>query len=80
MGTQLLDEQLLIQNGAYQKQTWLIPYKKIQYIDFRHNPVYRRFHIMKGNVFILASFGNNTMPLPFIHREDMKTLQKELLG
>ena len=80
MGTELQKHQLLIQTGAFQKQTWLVPYKKIQFINFQHNPLYRLFDIAKGDVNILASFGNDTLFLPFIPRTHISKLKDKLLS
>lgn len=79
MGTRLDEKQLVIHNGAFQKQTWLIPYQKIQFVTFHQNPFCQLFGIVKGNVNILASLGNNVLWLPFMHRKDIPRLQQELL-
>jgi len=79
MGTRLDEKQLVIHNGAFQKQTWLIPYQKIQFVTFHQNPFCQLFGIVKGNVNILASLGNNVLRLPFMHRKDIPRLQQELL-
>lgn len=78
MGTCLDEKQLVIHNGTFQKQTWLIPYHKIQFVNFHQNPLCRLFNIAKGNVLILASLGDNVLSLPFIHRNEIPRLQQEL--
>ena len=79
MGTHLGTEQLVIHDGAFQKQTWIIPYRKIQYVEFNQNPFHQVYGIKKGTVYILASFGDSLLSLPLIPQMDALKLQKELL-
>lgn len=79
IGTQLTDKQLIIHGGAFRKQIWLIPYRKIQFATFHQNPISRIFHIFKGDINILASSANNTIPLPFTSQNEINTLKEELL-
>lgn len=80
LGTSLEEKQFVIHTGAFQKQSWFIPYGKIQFVTLRQAPLLRLFHLIKGNVNILASFGNNILSLPFIHQKEAAELQKKLLG
>lgn len=79
MGTHLGTEQLVIHDGAFQKHSWIIPYRKIQYVEFNQNPLHQLYGIKKGTVYILASLGNNILTLPLIRQTDVQKLQKELL-
>lgn len=72
--------QVVIHNGGFQKQIWLIPYRKIQYATFKENPVYRWFHIVDGDVYILASLGDNTISLPFTDRNEAERLSESILA
>lgn len=78
MGAVLDREQLVVHGGAFQKQIWLIPYRKIQFATFRENPMCRWFHIAKGELYILAAMGNNTIALPFISRKETELLSDNI--
>lgn len=80
MGTTFGREQLIIHGGAFQKQIWLIPYGKIQYATLRENPFCRWFHIVRGEVYILASLENNTITLPFIDRNEAEQLSRYIIA
>lgn len=79
MGTWLDKEHLVLQDGAYSKQIWLIPYHKIQFVTYRQNFISHRFGILKGYINILASMGNSMLFFSFISEEKKQKLNHILL-
>ena len=67
--------------GSLTKTITLVPYSHIQHLCLRENPIFRRFDLFHGEIYILASMANRTIPFPYITESEKSCWQKNgLLG
>ena len=58
-GIHLSKDKLTISYGIFAKKISIIKYGKVQYINIRENLISSRLNLCKGEIYILASLGND---------------------
>lgn len=80
LGLYLGDSIALFCGGTFKKTVTLVPYQKIQYLDFKQNPLSGRLHLFKGDAFILASILNRIIELPYMEEKDKMMLAEKMIS
>ncbi|MDO5154632.1 MAG: PH domain-containing protein [Eubacteriales bacterium] len=78
-GICLLDRELLLVNGCFEKKITWIPYYKIQQISYEQGPIRRKCKLATGMVRILAKMIDSAHPVTYLEQSMYEEIGKRIL-
>lgn len=64
--------------GSLTRTVTMVPYDHIQHLCFHQNPLSHRFHLSRGEVYILASILNRVVAFPYMTSSDQRLLVQKM--
>lgn len=78
-GSAFQKDYIILANGYFGRHLTIASYRHIQHIQLEQSFLAEYGHIQKGNIYLLASGGNQTQNLPYFHEENTAFLRERLL-
>lgn len=72
-------DSMTISWGVFAKKISIIKYKKVQYINIIENPISSKLGLCRGEIHILASFGNDMRTLGYYNNNLFENLKNKIL-
>lgn len=79
-GVYLSEDNLISSYGISSKTVSIMKYKKVQYINVRENPISRKLNLCKGEIYILASLGNETKTIGYYDKYLFEKLGEKMIN
>lgn len=73
-------ENVAISQGIFSKNISIIKYKKVQYINIKKGPISSRFNLCHGEIYILASLGNEIKTIGYYDDVLFEELKNKILS
>lgn len=73
-------ENVAISQGIFSKNISIIKYKKVQYINIKKGPISSRFNLCHGEIYILASLGNEIKTIGYYDEVLFEELKNKILS
>ena len=73
-------EKVAISQGIFSKNISIIKYKKVQYINIKKGPISSRFNLCHGEIYILASLGNEIKTIGYYDEVLFEELKNKILS
>lgn len=70
---------VLFSNGSFSKTITYIPYRNIQRLCLKQNPLSSLLRLQRGSVYILASMLSREISFPYLKTEDVQKLTKNMM-
>ncbi len=73
------EKHLFVKTGTFGTDLMIVPYKKIQYVTWKHSPLSKITKLESGSINILAGSMHTVKPLPYMKIEEVENLVRKLI-